>query len=200
MAKDVEKVLQFRNSASPEKVISVKKDTTACKVLLSESPQLQQMFLILIPYIKIQIKVCNLFNCIPYTWDENNQRISVLKSKWKLRFCKLQVIIHSVYTLIMLGYFLTPGSMKLNKTSTKLLGFVFLSCLLVTMFMRIEFWFKRKEAILLWKAFIDFEEQYIDGKTIELNNLFCKYFYSFMKLAFFFFVSSSKSSEKTKTR
>lgn len=153
-----------------QRIPSASEGNEGCKMLLRDSPLLQQMFTNLVPYIKIQIKVCSRFSCIPFTWDEEQRRIGISKSRWKLRFCKFQVIIHWIYTLAMLAYFVTPGSMKLNKMSNKLLGFVFLSCLIVTMFMQSVFWQKRTEAIALWKAFSDIEEYYIDRKDTHLSS------------------------------
>ncbi|OXA57584.1 hypothetical protein Fcan01_08307 [Folsomia candida] len=150
-----------------QRIPSASEGNEGCKMLLRDSPLLQQMFTNLVPYIKIQIKVCSRFSCIPFTWDEEQRRIGISKSRWKLRFCKFQVIIHWIYTLAMLAYFVTPGSMKLNKMSNKLLGFVFLSCLIVTMFMQSVFWQKRTEAIALWKAFSDIEEYYIDPSAVK---------------------------------
>ncbi len=64
----------------------------------------------------------------------------IQKKQFNLIMNYIIVIIHWVYTLAMLGYLLSPSAMKVNTMANKLLGFVFLSCLLVTMFTSGEFY------------------------------------------------------------
>lgn len=123
-----------------------------------------KLFTNILPYFKLQLKVCNLISSVPYEWDENEKKIRVLKSKFKLLFCNFQVLTHSIYTLIMFCNFVTPGSLSLNSSSSKMLGLVFLVCFVATTLMRITFWRKQNEGAFLVNSFLEFEQKFLPGK------------------------------------
>lgn len=88
-------------------------------LLTSTQPPL---FKPLIPFIKLQLRLCNYLMTIPFEWDEVQDRVRLLQSKSHLLICKAQMGIHIAYTLLMTGHFLTPENQKTTKNSTRMVG------------------------------------------------------------------------------
>lgn len=86
------------------------------------TPTIPPLFKPLIPFIKLQLCLCNYLVTIPFEWDEDKNRVRLLKSKKHLRLCKAQITIHVAYTLLMMGHFLSPENQKTTKNATRMVG------------------------------------------------------------------------------
>jgi hypothetical protein len=143
---------------------SASEKMSSYKDALNYSPSTQPMFRSLIPYFNLQMQICNRIGLCAFVWNNQIQRVSLQPSQRRMKLTKIEVSLLWAYTLFMLGYFVTPFSLKKNDMKNKLIGSVFLSSFIATMLMNWQFFEKRKEIVGFWNSLLGFEECHLPRK------------------------------------
>jgi hypothetical protein len=110
------------------------------------------------PHLKRHLKFAKYFCCLPFEWNEAEERLSLIKPEWILQIVRIQLLQHLVFFLLQtIMTTFSPYS-----TSTKLQACPFTGIYGVTIFIRWN-WDMDGRSMKLLNSCIRFERVFFKG-------------------------------------
>lgn len=119
-----------------------------------------------LPFLKFQLKLCNLSYSIPYAWNANSHQVTLPLKGGIRRFYHAQLVLHISY-LVLMGGHLCKNYLRGDTTNLakQLAGVVFLCIYATCAVCRVTLLLHEKDGCILINNFVNFERNFIKSAT-----------------------------------